>query len=512
MEPSLMSRSLWTNDSKFLHHLHVPDFYTSVQVTQDIPAGVSFGPCVLHTTVYDTIAFIALKSFDRRGKSYVFRVDPDALKSSPLVVPWLRLVQAAMDTKEQNTEAYLKAGQLYFRTIRDISQGEELLVWYDEELSHLLGFSDIKTRGLADGFMCGRCRQSFKHENPFLAHCRFLCANVKADAIQADSKQMYSEAGRQRKVTDFHNIARDMEHKKTSEDLVTTRKRKHDEGSLSPRSRKPVLLEKKNIANDNNMTQANTDYPSGHNLTETALKGTGESWSTSRLKSDKNSAFVKINKEEGAKLEQALQVEDKTEQNPSTLGHQTCTDSNASEPGAFVLWTAHAQQKSAFCKPNKRTFTEAHQNPAPPLCGPQELPENILGYRNLLASTMYQNDLPSTQTAVSAPLTTPSSFHYAPDPWSRSVSGSIHPSSSSLPVLPPTLSSLGVTVQNWCAKCNLSFRMTSDLVFHMRSHHKKEFAAEAQSRRRREEKLTCPICHEYFRERHHLSRHMTSHN
>lgn len=73
MEQSLMPRSLWTNDSKFLHH-HAPDFFTSVQVTQDIPAGVSFGPCVLHNTFYDTIAFIALKSFDRGGKSYVFRV------------------------------------------------------------------------------------------------------------------------------------------------------------------------------------------------------------------------------------------------------------------------------------------------------------------------------------------------------------------------------------------------------------------------------------------------------
>lgn len=68
-----MPRALCTNDSKFLHH-HVPDFFTSVQVTQDIPAGVSFGPCVLHNTFYDTIAFIALKSFDRGRKSYVFRV------------------------------------------------------------------------------------------------------------------------------------------------------------------------------------------------------------------------------------------------------------------------------------------------------------------------------------------------------------------------------------------------------------------------------------------------------
>lgn len=88
------------------------------------------------------------------------QVDPDALKSSPLVVPWLRLVQAAVDAEEQNTEAYLKGGQLYFRTIRDISQGEELLVWYDEELSHLLGFSDIKTRVLTDGEICSHCSRS----------------------------------------------------------------------------------------------------------------------------------------------------------------------------------------------------------------------------------------------------------------------------------------------------------------------------------------------------------------
>lgn len=73
------------------------------------------------------------------------------------MVPWLRLVQAAMDAEEQNTEAYLKGGQLYFRTVRDISQGEELLVWYDEELSHLLGFSDIKTKALTDGEDCSHC-------------------------------------------------------------------------------------------------------------------------------------------------------------------------------------------------------------------------------------------------------------------------------------------------------------------------------------------------------------------
>jgi len=63
--------------------------------------------------------------------------------------------------------------------------------------------------------------------------------------------------------------------------------------------------------------------------------------------------------------------------------------------------------------------------------------------------------------------------------------------------------------QNWCAKCNTSFRMTSDLVYHMRSHHKREFDP---VKRRKDDKLRCEVCGESFRERHHLTRHMTSHS
>lgn len=62
--------------------------------------------------------------------------------------------------------------------------------------------------------------------------------------------------------------------------------------------------------------------------------------------------------------------------------------------------------------------------------------------------------------------------------------------------------------QNWCAKCNATFRMTSDLVYHMRSHHKREFDP---IKRKRDDKLQCDVCKETFKERHHLTRHMTSH-
>ncbi|KAM5142355.1 zinc finger protein 488 [Mantella aurantiaca] len=78
-------------------------------------------------------------------------------------------------------------------------------------------------------------------------------------------------------------------------------------------------------------------------------------------------------------------------------------------------------------------------------------------------------------------------------------------------VLPPSFSTLGSTAQIWCAKCRLSFRMTSDLVLHMRSRHKKETGGAILGKRPRELQLSCPVCYAYFRERHHLSRHMTSH-
>ncbi|XP_011181416.2 uncharacterized protein LOC105211596 [Zeugodacus cucurbitae] len=88
-----------------------------------------------------------------------------------------------------------------------------------------------------------------------------------------------------------------------------------------------------------------------------------------------------------------------------------------------------------------------------------------------------------------------------------------HPAAAAIltTLIPPTLAStFSLTAQNVCAKCNISFRMTSDLVYHMRSHHKSEVACDP-NRRKREEKLRCPVCQETFRERHHLTRHMTAH-
>uniref|UniRef100_A0A8C4VZS8 PR domain zinc finger protein 8 n=1 Tax=Gopherus evgoodei TaxID=1825980 RepID=A0A8C4VZS8_9SAUR len=177
MELTSLPKLLWTSDNKLLHH-HFPDVFATVHTTQDIPEEASFGPCMLQNTLLDTVAFIALKCSERRNIHYVFKVDVTSVHS-PAGLPWMRLVQAAANSKEQNLEAYLKNSQLYYRSTRKIGKNEELLVWYDEELSSLLGFSAIKARTLQTELRCPECQQVFKAWHSYLAHVRFLCVPEK---------------------------------------------------------------------------------------------------------------------------------------------------------------------------------------------------------------------------------------------------------------------------------------------------------------------------------------------
>lgn len=352
----------------------------------------------------------------------------------------------------------------------------------------------------------------FENENPFLAHCRFLCSQIKSDPW---CRQVYEhkhvEVKRQHRVTDFHNIARDLEHKKpgSNEDCeAVPMKRKHED-TMHVRGRKTVLLEKRNISNDDNISQ----LLRSHDQAAGDAPDTAGKLKPDRLKEDhlgrKNEDFVEAKDAKGT-FTHTREMDTHLE-----AGEGSGVRVGGGSAFSPVVSISPGEQKSAFCKPSKRTSGEEParlSSATAPSSRAEEVREaftsrTVLGYNSLMASSILSSDVPPAPT----PAALNGAFHYAAELWSRNVGAQVQ-TTSSLTILPPTFTSFGVSVQNWCAKCNLSFRMTSDLVFHMRSHHKKEFAAESQVRRRREEKLTCPICHEYFRERHHLSRHMTSHN
>lgn len=64
---------------------------------------------------------------------------------------WLRLVQSARDKEEQNLEAYIKNGQLFYRSLRRIAKDEELLVWYGKELTELLLLNPARAQSKMNG-------------------------------------------------------------------------------------------------------------------------------------------------------------------------------------------------------------------------------------------------------------------------------------------------------------------------------------------------------------------------
>ncbi|XP_008584930.1 PREDICTED: zinc finger protein 488 [Galeopterus variegatus] len=210
---------------------------------------------------------------------------------------------------------------------------------------------------------------------------------------------------------------------------------------------------------------------------------------------------------------------------PQRLTRDVPRDSASST--VVSVWPSGAQgeQRSAFSKPIKR----AAEGPGPTLVFPTGDSSEAPGELSGLISTA---DIPCWGQRSTSKLLVAHFWNLQMFPWNAALCSAFlgaprlwlehteaqapTPSPSSTApwaLLPPTLTSLGLSTQNWCAKCSLSFRLTSDLVFHMRSHHKKEQGGpDPHSKKRRGEPLTCPVCRESFRERHHLSRHMTSHS
>ncbi|KAM4774686.1 zinc finger protein 488 isoform 1-T2 [Cyanocitta cristata] len=538
MELTSLPKFLWTSDNKLLHH-HFPDILATVHTTQDIPEEVVFGPCMLQNTLLDTVAFIALKCSDRRTIHYVFKVDVTSVHS-PTGLPWMRLVQAAANSKEQNLEAYLENSQLYYRSTRKINKNEELLVWYDEELSSLLGFNEIKAQSPQNELRCQECDRVFKCEHSYLSHVRFLCVPEKSALLWRNFQNPKTEKSHlAEQTTNFHSLARDLEVKMAAckddaHGLIGERRAKSEEAENN-RSRKTVLLEK-----TNNLTEERNCGGKEEVVGEHALAGSFWKLSSGRQSArkdaleQKQSAFTEVRRMKEKLRNERLQ-EPEQEDGTVPLGKEQVSKEvllNSSGSAFSFVWPTRArgEQKSAFSKPSKCVIERAAVNSSHPMSESAKSLGELSGFiattdimccSTLLNSKFFVSDLCNAQMLQTS-ITQSNVFPYTSEPWPKQAGGQLQnttttssssSSSSSLTLLPPTFTSFGVAAQNWCAKCNLSFRMTSDLVFHMRSHHKKEYSStESQCKRRREEKLTCPICHEYFRERHHLSRHMTSHN
>ncbi|CAB1322436.1 unnamed protein product [Coregonus sp. 'balchen'] len=607
MEESSSQKLVWDGDAKAVQQC-LTDIFTSVYTTCDIPENAIFGPCVLsHTSLYDSIAFVALKSTDKRTAPYIFRVDTSAANSTSEGLMWLRLVQSARDRDEQNLEAYVKNGQLFYRSLRRIVKDEELLVWYGKDLIELLLLSAGKAPGKTKGsapYSCPDCNQRFQFEFPFLAHLRFRCTkrlqsmaagDVDEEVLskepsterpnpntttttptRASPKLGRSEGDSAKPSTDFHNLARDLENSRTSPPSdreaeirsESSGKRKFSEVEDRARERdrdgsRASLSLSQSLKSKEELASSAQNYRGAYGLEENRRGPTFSppgSGSTESGGEGKRSAFTEVKKSpqslkthgnsSSSKNLQSSNAENKDGGRPSpgsnpaqekhlnirqvlseTQPAQSQTRMEASPLGsAFTSVAQHGggnsgERKSAFSQPSRHSTSSFSQ--ISPLvmttsklldCHPavgDTISSSRLYQADHLAAKLHGAEL-STNCPVPGVMSKQSPFLYAAAAatafWPKSQGPIQLQMPSALTLLPPSFTSLCLPAQNWCAKCNASFRMTSDLVYHMRSHHKKELAMEPMVKRRREEKLKCPICNESFRERHHLSRHMTSHN
>ncbi|XP_063103279.1 PR domain zinc finger protein 8 isoform X2 [Cavia porcellus] len=666
MEDSGIQRGIWDGDAKAVQQC-LTDIFTSVYTTCDIPENAIFGPCVLsHTSLYDSIAFIALKSTDKRTVPYIFRVDTSAANGSSEGLMWLRLVQSARDREEQNLEAYIKNGQLFYRSLRRIAKDEELLVWYGKELTELLLLCPSRPHNKLNGsspYSCLECSQRFQFEFPYVAHLRFRCPKRlhSADLSPQDEQgggvgtkdqggggggkeqqpqqeaslgpgpkfckagpihhypapspessnpppsagsTSSSSSSSAKPSTDFHNLARELENSRGGGSCSPASGLSggcsgagHQEAELSPdgaaaggckgkrkfpeeaaevggRARpaeRPPPASKEDLVCTPQQYRASGSYfglEDGGRLFTPPSPETGEA---------KRSAFVEVKKAaRAAGLQEDTAAEGggaaPEDQDAGGGGGGGASTPAAASPagGAEKLLgprpggplpgrleggsaftsvpqlgggaagaagggqgSAPDERKSAFSQP-ARSFSQLSPlvlgqklgalEPCHPGdgVGPTRLypaPADPLAVKLQGAADL--NGGCGALAGGGGGLPKQSPFLYATAFWPKSSAAAAAAAAAgplqlqlpaALTLLPPSFTSLCLPAQNWCAKCNASFRMTSDLVYHMRSHHKKEYAMEPLVKRRREEKLKCPICNESFRERHHLSRHMTSHN
>lgn len=71
-------------------------------------------------------------------------MNPDTNSGVARADGWLAYIQPAREEEEQNIEAYMKNGQVFYRTLRIIKAREELLVWYSKDFCQLIGIPDVK--------------------------------------------------------------------------------------------------------------------------------------------------------------------------------------------------------------------------------------------------------------------------------------------------------------------------------------------------------------------------------
>ncbi|KAJ8957942.1 hypothetical protein NQ318_001941 [Aromia moschata] len=140
---------------------------------RNIKKGIQMGPYQGIVTRVDTTNGYAWKLRDGR------LIDAGDEKNSN----WMRYVNCARNSSEQNVVAFQYKGRLFYRTSKEIRKNEELLVYYGQSFARVLGidtrkyFEPVKEQIVEEGiFCCQFCHAGLStsyYKDTHEKYCRF---------------------------------------------------------------------------------------------------------------------------------------------------------------------------------------------------------------------------------------------------------------------------------------------------------------------------------------------------
>ncbi|GBN08172.1 PR domain zinc finger protein 8 [Araneus ventricosus] len=553
--------------------------YISVVTEDVITCGTLLGPLPLSSGSPDSLAVLTWRCVDKLVTSkQVLKVSmKDQFNNNglPKAPSWLAHILPARNPDEQTLEIIVKGGQLYFRTIRELSSGEEFRAWFGQDLADILKLPVIPPNVMEGKkrFECMLCQEQFENPFPVVAHLMYRCRRKDQGMNNLHNPFRKQNSGRVKNfniatLTDMNDGDNRSDQPRSpqsptssvtsenaavpEESLVeSSGKSRKRHGSLddyaSPQKKSRTSFEEDEKRNEFGKSTECTTSPrktSSDSFKLTTSSNTPvyhspvySSVESVSAESNNSSAFKKVDKSSTAFHPNITSLSSLFTGgiDPRELLFQTGANSFAPFPYPLTPVTSTPSYHGVTLPQNgvspisppvlstpsidgHMTSAFAPSTKLPPTVSNNamhqqlKMAEEFKGMRKMpnLADGGYELSALMSPTLADVRMSTmPSALQYAPKPQSLDVfSGAKALPTPLIPFLPPSLAALTFPSQNWCAKCNASFRMTSDLVYHMRSHHKKQTDPQ---KLKREEKLRCHICNETFRERHHLTRHMTSH-
>ncbi|GAB6029776.1 PR domain containing 8 [Chamberlinius hualienensis] len=483
------------------------DSGVNVVTIQDIDYDKLLGPLPTVAHVMDTMVMISLRCSEVRSVVQQLKVAPKKNEIEPIgalsgsrYFHWLFYIQSARNESEQNLEVVTKHGQLYYRTTRDIKEGEELLVWYSKELIDAFQVPDVTEfyDKVERRYICHYCHDTFVYPNPLKVHLMYRC---------------------HRRLAEVHGF------NKVQLDSINRLQLDLYSATMMHQPVKPTSFTTNNISNNYKLNSAFTFTSLTNNFLDIYRRVTPMAAVAAAAAAAATNLGIEKENSNSVTSQSSLTTTNTTLL-PIFQGSDYGLVMNDNSP-CLKRSLDHTQPPpgggSAFKKVNKSNSSNIYQSDP----GKQSL-YPITSYSRPIAPT--ESPPAASVASLSSPSTPASCWGGlivntsstqestpSPTPTSSILNGVTSPYATVSPTPNLNFNTAVNGAEDTAAMLTVSYRnavytdsiMTSDLVYHMRSHHKRD---PDPMKKKREDKLRCHICNETFRERHHLTRHMTSHN